>query len=96
MSTATIYPDGLEPDIGWSIYSGKSLNFIVDNPEKAVTEVAFVAADFYPDPVYSRNFETDLPANAWDAISMQPSTQTGGLFLEDEIAAAKTIIAKAL
>jgi hypothetical protein len=95
-SIATIYPNGLKPEIGWSIYSGKSLTFIVDNPEKAVTEVGLVAADFYPDPVYTRNYETDLPAMAWDAISMQPSTFTGGLFLDTEITSANTIIAKAL
>ncbi len=92
ISTATTIPGGIEQDIGWYSYSGKSLTYIVNNPTKNVKEVAFVAYDYYPDPNHTGNFEIDLPANSWDAISMQPHTYGGGLFLDTEIAAAKTVI----
>ncbi|MDA0345833.1 MAG: hypothetical protein O3C20_00365 [Verrucomicrobia bacterium] len=89
ISTATTLPDGIEQEIGWGIYSGKSLTYIVENPEESVKEVGLVAYDYYPDPNHSGNFETDLPNNHWDMISMQPHTYGGGLFIETEIAAAK-------
>lgn len=92
ISTATTLPDGIEQEIGWGIYSGKSLTYIVENPEESVKEVGLVAYDYYPDPNHSGNFETDLPNNHWDMISMQPHTYGGGLFIETEIAAAKTVI----
>lgn len=94
ISTATTFPDKLEPEIGFGIYSGKSLTFIVENPAEAVTEVGLVASDFYPDPHYTRNFEIDLPGHAWEAVSMQPHTYGGGLFFETEVAAANTVMAK--
>ena len=94
LSTATTYPHNLDPTIGWSIFSGKSLTYIVDNPDKFVTEVAFVAADYYPDPDHNGNYETDLTTLPWDAISIQPHTYDGGLYLYTEIEAANTIIAK--
>ena len=94
LSTATVYPNEQEPTIGWSIFSGKSLTYIVDNPEKAVTEVGLVAADYYPDPDHSGNYETDLTTLHWDALSIQPHTYGGGLFLDTEIEAANTIISK--
>lgn len=73
ISTATTFPDGQERDIGWSIYSGKSLSYIVDNPTLAVTEVGLVAADFEPDPNYTRNFQHQVRLNP------QPGFQdTGG------------------
>ncbi len=92
ISTETTFPNGIEQDIGWSSYSGKSLTYIVANPTDSVKEVALVAYDSYPDPNHTGNFEIDLPAEAWDVISMQPHTYGGGLFLESEIAAAKTVI----
>ena len=94
LSTNTVYPGEQEPTIAWSIFSGKSLTYIVENPEKAVTEVGLVAADYYPDPDHSGNYETDFETLHWDAISIQPHTYGGGLFLDTEIAAAKTIIEK--
>lgn len=94
LSTSTIYPKDQDPTIAWSIFSGKSLTYIVDNPEDAVTEVGLVAADYYPDPDHSGNYETDLTTLAWDAISIQPHTYGGGLFLYTEIDAANTILSK--
>ncbi|MCZ6674921.1 MAG: immunoglobulin domain-containing protein [Verrucomicrobia bacterium] len=96
MSTSTTFPNELDPTIGWSIYSGKSLSFIVDNPEGVVKEVGFVASDYYPDPSFSGNFETDLPGHTWDVVSFQPHTYGAGLIIEDEIAAAHTVITTAL
>ena len=96
ISTATGFSDDLDPTIGYSIYSGKSLSFIVDNPEGVVKEVGFVAADYYPDPNYSGNFETDLPGQKWDAVSIQPHTYGGGLFYDSEVSAAKAIFEKTL
>ena len=94
ISTATTFPNELDPEIGWSIFSGKSLTFIVENPDEAVMEVALVAADYYPDPVYADHYEIDLLAQTWEAISIQPHTYGGGLFWNTEIAAANTIISK--
>lgn len=92
ISTATTFPNGIEQEIGWSSYSGKSLTYIVANPTDSVKEVALVAYDSYPDPNRTGNFEIDLPGETWDVISMQPHTYGGGLFLDSEIAAAKTVI----
>lgn len=94
LSTATVYPNELDPTIGWSIFSGKSLTYIVENPEKFVTEVGLVAADYYPDPEHVGNYETDLSSLQWDALSIQPHTYGGGLFLDTEIEAANTVITK--
>lgn len=101
ISTATTFPNGIEQEIGWGIYSGKSLTFIVDEEEdgkgiknhmKSVREEAAVAYDYKPDLPHTGDFVIDLPGEAWDVISMQPHTYGGGLFLESEIAAAKTVI----
>ncbi len=92
ISTATTLPSGIEQEIGWGIYSGKSLTYIVDNPDNSVEEVGLVAYDYYPDPNHTGNFETDLPNNQWDMISIQPHTYGGGLFIETEIVSAKTVI----
>jgi hypothetical protein len=96
VSTETLFPNGIKPDIGWSIYSGKSLTYIVENPDKSVAEGQPGPEDYFPDPNYSGNYETEFAAQHWEAVSMQPHTYNGGVFMETEIAAANTIIAKAL
>lgn len=96
LSTDTQYPQFLNPVIGWSVYSGKSLTYIVSNPDKSVAEGEPGPEGYFPDPVWSGNYETDLAARPWEAITMQPHTYDGGLHLDTEIVAAGTIIAKAL
>lgn len=96
LSTGTLFPHHADPDIGWSVFSGKSLTYIVANPGDAVAEGEPGPEGYFPDPNWSGNYETDFAAGSWEAITLQPHTWNGGVFLETEIEAANTLIAEAL
>ena len=83
MDSQTSYPGGYTVSVGWSTYSGKTLDFISTNPGSAFWNSG-------------GNWDTELANNDWDIIVMQPHTlPSGHVPITDEVAAVGTILTQA-
>ena len=83
MDAQTSFPVGIIVNVGWSTYSGKTLDHISSSPTLAVWNSG-------------GNWDSELANNDWDVIVMQPHTLPGRQVpLNDEVAAVSTILAEA-
>ena len=83
MDAQTSFPVGIIVNVGWSTYSGKTLDHISSSPTLAVWNSG-------------GNWDSELANNVWDVIVMQPHTLPGRQVpLNDEVAAVSTILAEA-